>query len=396
MHERDVLFLESIFKKYYYDSISGMPTPDSILKREFGYQKFATTGMIRHIRFADAAEMRVRILREAPSDVYCSNAYYGFPEMEMSQKDWQGADLIFDIDAKDLQLSCRSGHELDVCSGCGRATPCIAANTKETADVICDCSNKETRQLRRKSLPCKKCIDASKSQVRRLAGLLCDDLAIPRDHIMVYFSGNEGFHLHITHDNAYKALDARARASLAEYITLKGVLPESVGVHKGVPINKNEIASITDAGWRGRLAKVMFGSASGRDRILSDIAKTPDPYSEIQRLLYDAAGTIGIRIDPGVTMDVHRVFRMPYTLNGKSGMLKMSCALDALDSFDPHMSAVVLDGQSAMTIESDCPLKFKLGGRRAGPYNRGERVEVPAYEAAYLICKGLAKLPDSL
>ena len=30
-----------------------------------------------------------------PSDVFCSNAYYTFPNMPMSEKEWKEADIIF-------------------------------------------------------------------------------------------------------------------------------------------------------------------------------------------------------------------------------------------------------------------------------------------------------------
>ena len=33
-----------------------------------------------------------------------------FPNLSMNEKDWKEADLIFDIDAKDLNLPCREHH----------------------------------------------------------------------------------------------------------------------------------------------------------------------------------------------------------------------------------------------------------------------------------------------
>ena len=45
------------------------------------------------------------LMTNLPCDVFCSNGYYSFPNLPMAEKDWKEADLIFDIDAKDLNLS---------------------------------------------------------------------------------------------------------------------------------------------------------------------------------------------------------------------------------------------------------------------------------------------------
>ena len=36
----------------------------------------------------------------------------------MNEKDWKEADLIFDIDAKDLNLECRKSHTISKCNEC--------------------------------------------------------------------------------------------------------------------------------------------------------------------------------------------------------------------------------------------------------------------------------------
>ena len=67
--------------------------------------------MTRHISIKDDKELHLMLMQNIPSDVYCSNAYYTyFQILPMNEKDWKEADLIFDIDAKDLNLPCREGH----------------------------------------------------------------------------------------------------------------------------------------------------------------------------------------------------------------------------------------------------------------------------------------------
>jgi hypothetical protein len=42
-------------------------------------------------------------------------------------------------------------------------------------------------KTRKKSLPCKNCIDASKIEVEKLSEVLINDLAITKENIQVYF-----------------------------------------------------------------------------------------------------------------------------------------------------------------------------------------------------------------
>ena len=60
--------------------------------------------MTRHISVKDEKALHLLLMQNVPSDVYCSNARYSFPNLPMNEKDWKEADLIFDIDAKDLRV----------------------------------------------------------------------------------------------------------------------------------------------------------------------------------------------------------------------------------------------------------------------------------------------------
>ena len=48
-------------------------------------------------------------------------------------------------------------------------------------------------------------------------------------------------------------------------------------------------------------------------------------------------------------------------------------------------------GDEETEVTADCPITFRLGGRKFGPY-AGERIGVPAYAAAYMLCKRLASV----
>jgi len=368
--EKDVPVLEAAFKKYYFDNFDLIDIPERIHEREFGYQKF-NSGMIRHIALRDDRALRLVLMNNSPADVYCSNGYYTFPGLAMAEKDWKGADLIFDIDAKDLGLECRREHTCSKCSECQRTF----RDSKTCPD--CD-SNKVTSR----SFPCETCIKAAKGEVEKLSGILVDDLGVDPQKILVYFSGNEGFHIQVP-NSGYQELGSRERAELSDYITFKNIMPETLGMSKNRP-TKEDFPELDERGWRGRAAQELFGSKSRRSKTISGILK--DGYDAFAKTLLEIAPKIGAVIDPGVTMDIHRIFRLSGTLNSKSGLAKMRCT--NLKKFDPYTDACLVDDAETEVL-ADCPVRFSLNKKKFGPYD-GEKVSVPKYAAAYMICKNFA------
>ena len=372
MHEGDAALLEGLFKRYYFESAASIKAPPQIGQREFGYQRF-NGSMVRHLALKDENELRLMLVSNAPAGVYCSNAYYSFPDLEMDQKDWKGADLIFDIDAKDLALECRDSHTVRLCrdcqAPCGDASPCGRCSSTRRSQV---------------SVTCGRCIDASKAEVIKLREILTDDFGIdPRD-IRTYFSGNEGFHVY-AHAPPLEGLSSRERNELVDYIRFSWAVPERFGMTKGQKKNLDLTLPETDeGGWGGRVARHLFRNKTGRRKFIAGLGS--GAYGAYQEALREAAGSAGARIDPHVTTDTHRIFRMPGSINGKSGLAKVLCA--DLDGFDPYDVACVLGG-SPLEVIANCPVSFRLKGTDFGPY-RGERVSVPGYAAAYMICKGLA------
>ena len=372
MQESDIKFLEDSFKKYYFEHFDLIRVPERTSEREFGYQKF-NSGMTRHIQIKDDKELHLLFMQNVPSDVYCSNAYYTFPNLQMNEKDWKEADLIFDIDAKDLNLSCRENHMISVCNDCNE----VSKNSKQC--LKCDSSKSE-----KKSLPCKNCIDSSKTEVTKLSEILVNDFAIDQENIHVYFSGNEGFHVYV-YNSQFQQIGSRERSELADYIMLRGSIPETFGMKKFKP-NRLLFPDFNDKGWRGRFSKHMFGSKSKRSKIISELLV--NGYSSFQKTLDDISENIGVKIDPNVTMDIHRIFRLPGSINSKSGLVKIQCK--NLSKFDPYVEASFLSDDSVEVI-ANSPIEFKLKNKKFGPYNN-EKVTVPIFAAVYMICKKLARI----
>jgi len=134
MLEQDLKLLEGTLKKYYFNNFNLIHVLERTSEREFGYQKF-NSGMIRHISIKTNEELRLLLTNNVPSDVYCSNAYYSFPNLPLNEKDWKEADLIFDIDAKDLHLDCRREHSCIKCHDC--------ENVSKTQSSCPNCNSKK-------------------------------------------------------------------------------------------------------------------------------------------------------------------------------------------------------------------------------------------------------------
>jgi len=343
MNEIDIKFLQDSFKKYYFNHFDLITSPERTSEREFGYQKF-NSGMFRHISLKDNKELHLLFMQNIPSDVYCSNAYYAFPNSPMSEKDWKEADLIFDIDAKDLNLSCRKNHTISICNECNEIS-------KDTSQ----CVKCNSTKLEKKSLPCKNCIDASKIEVNKLSNVLINDLGIDKENIHVYFSGNEGFHVYVYHSQ-FQQMGSKERSELVE------------------------------KGWNGRFSKYVFGSKSKRSKIISELLDSG--YPSFQKTLDDVSENIGVKIDPNVTMDIHRIFRLPGSINSKSGLTKILCT--DLTKFNPYTDACFLNDDSVEVL-ANCPIEFKLKNKKFGPYTN-EKISLPTYAAVYMICKKLATI----
>ncbi|MCV0410634.1 DNA primase small subunit domain-containing protein [Nitrosopumilus sp.] len=372
MQDSDIKFLEDSFKKYYFEHFDLIRVQERTSEREFGYQKF-NSGMTRHIQIKDDKELHLLFMQHIPSDVYCSNAYYSFPNLPMNEKDWKEADLIFDIDAKDLNLPCRENHTISICNECSQ----VSNDSRQ-------CRKCNSTKLEKKSLPCKNCIDSSKIQVEKLSEILVDDFAIDKENIHVYFSGNEGFHVYV-YNSQFQKIGSRERSELSDYIMLRGAIPETFGMKKFKP-NRSSFPDFDDNGWKGRFSKYVFGTKSKRSKIISELLV--NGYSSFQKTLDDVSENIGVKIDPNVTMDIHRIFRLPGSINSKSGLTKILCK--DLTKFDPYNEASFLS-DDMVEVFANSPIEFKLKNKKFGPYNN-EKVTVPTFAAVYMICKKLARI----
>lgn len=376
MKEESLQLVKQSFKEFYFKHNDYVETPSRIAEREFGYMQFSG-GMVRHLSFKDGGELQAHLLKQIPSDVYCSCAYYINPTAPIQEKVFRGADLIFDIDADELGLKCAKGHEVWVCNDCGNV---MAAKQ--------NCDKCKSAKVEKTSLACDNCIDAGKMEVKKLVKLLQEDLNVQENEVRVYFSGNHGFHLHV-YNMEFEPLDSPSRADIADYVMGNSIIPESFGIRKNSQVAKDVLSkfpNIDEFGWRGRIVRKLMKEQSAKERVVKRILK--NGYMQFKDELNSVAREMGAHIDPKVTMDIHRVFRLQGTLNSKSGLAKAPCP--DIDNCDPFTSACVITDEEVGVRVRRSP-KFRLNENSFGPF-KDQVVKLPKYAAVYLICKGLADI----
>jgi len=175
---------------------------------------------------------------------------------------------------------------------------------------------------------CEECLGKIKGQTVSLIQMLHDDFGIKHDELTAYFSGNHGYHISVS-SALYSGLSSRERTEVVDYIRLNG---------------------FTGGGQRA------------------------------------SSSALAIKVDPSVSMDVHRIFRLPGSLHDKSGLSKKEC--DEQLSADPFDVAVALQ-EDPVRVRIVYAPRIRLKGQDFGPY-KDESVTIPTYAAAYFMLKGLA------
>jgi DNA primase small subunit len=352
MDEKVVSFLRKVYREHYFRHHDLVEIPPQIASREFGYIPFGG-GMIRHLSFKNPGELFADLVKQAPSSVYCSNALYERPTLQMDEKGWKGADLIFDIDADSIPTPCKAGHTWWFCGNCHKGG-------MGPKPAKCPGCRQETAEQVHWS--CKECLNATKEHVKRLVDYLQDDFGVERGDIQLYFSGNRGYHASVR-DPRFETADPQMRSEIARYVKGTGFSLKA----------QDRTPGHADMGW-SRRADLYLSTTDGASHAKKN-----------QKLTNQIVASNAALIDESVTTDIHRVFRMPGTLHGSSGMLKMR--VDSLESFDPQTQPVVLSGET-VTVRVYFSPEFYLKGAWFGPFN-SSIVQIPIYAAVFLLARGL-------
>jgi len=383
-------FLKNRFKEYY-ETID-IKLPDRFGRREFAFVLFGGKGMLRHLSFNRIINFKKFLKDRIPAHAYYSTAYYQKPDAPtMQEKNWMGAELIFDLD---------SDHLVD-------------AEKYSYAEQL----------------------ELVKREFYKLVDdFLLNDFGFDEKNLDLYFSGGRGYHCHVKDKNIFD-LDSNERREIVDYITGRDLI-DSLLFHEQVtgtkrygekryPSGKSlKMPTPDESGWRGRISKGMID-------IVDEIKKSEDPIkkleeygvnkSDAEKLLDDLSEERVKRIKEGnldqsktirkfflnnalrktavsicagetdepVTCDIKRLIRLPSSLHAKTGLKVTKITLDSLGDFDPLRDAIVFPDNS-VKVEINRPIKMKIKGEE---YNLqpGEE-ELPIYLAVFLIGRRIANI----
>jgi DNA primase small subunit len=409
-----VRWLNGVFAEWY--RRNPPPMPDRFTRREFGYilwpERPGTPPFLRHKAYDNAERFHSYLRYAGPHSVYYSTAYYRRPgEMKMLDKQWLGAELIFDLDADHLAEAEKAKAE-------GREMP--------LAD-----------QLR-----------IVKAQFKRLLDeFLFGDFGLGENDVWITFSGGRGYHAHVVQEKLL-SLGNRERREIVDYVTgklpvEKGTTEADVSVFMEREVTKARewkgkvtaeetfrIAPVTAPGWPGRVSRTLTQlldanvfsqerpaarkwlmsldgvGATTADKFLEKVDRLRGTESSVESML--ARGLISHRSDPlfriadkalaqhtipmakgetdePVTADTKRLIRLPGSLHGKSGLKVVTLTRSSLDAFEPLRDAVAFPPEPTRIIPRN-DATMTLGGETVS-VKKGEPVDVPLPHAVFWLAR---------
>ena len=387
---RSIEFVKECFKQYYTNN--KLELPDRFGKREFAFVLFSGRGMMRHIGFDKRNDFLNFIKQKIPYHTYYSSAYYQLPNAPtMSEKNWMGAELIFDLDSDHLPNAEKISYE--------------------------------------------KQLDLVKKEFYKLVNdFLINDFGFNEKYIELYFSGGRGYHCHVK-DPKILNLDSNERREIVDYITGRD-LKDSLLFHEQVtstvkikgrtiPSSKTlKMPKPDEPGWKGRISRGIIEIVNeikeseypieklkeygvkekDAENLLNDLSEERirrikegnlDQSKTIRKFfLNNALRKTAVLVSAGetdepVTCDIKRLIRLPGSLHGKTGFKVVKIALDELNDFDPLRDAVVLSDE-LVKVDVCQPINIKMKGEM---FNLEKGViDIPTYLAVFLIGRRLGNV----
>ena len=380
-------YLKDKFQEYYQNA--EITLPPRFTSREWGFLSWKGGIMNRHVNFRTIKEVKTYLARIAPAHCYHSVAYYKDPSKNtMIDKKWQGADLIFDLDADHLP---------------------------------------EMEDVKKGKIPFSKLMEYIREQTYRLVvDVLLRDFGLSEEDLLITFSGGRGYHVHVRTPELL-TLPSGARREIADYLTGKGLDLNKIlidaGYTKEYPIRgkgierKNlgiEKLPKKDAkGWQGIITRYihntlddlreknddekkpimkklgvsrdMLDFKDSNDDIFNKLSKTPK-----KRFVKIALKETAIYPDEPVTGDIHRLIRLPGSLHGGSGLKVTTMDSKKLEKFDPMKDAIAF-GDNLVKIRSivSHPVTMGDGLTTLKPESV---VDLPERTAIYFMARNWANL----
>jgi len=399
--DAELRWVKLAFKKYYSMRANDIHVPSKIENREFAFALFGGTGMVRHIAFKSGEELKEYLIFNVPRHAFHSSAYYSYPAADtMEDKEWLGADLVFDIDVDHIVTPCKALHDTWLCPKCG-------ATGKGFVQACPKCGDEN---LKRKTWVCETCINVARDEVIKLIDMLLSDFGFSDKEVYAVFSGHRGFHVHVEAESVLE-LGQDARREIADYVRGLG-LNYKAFTTEGSRANLYRLtAKPEDPGWHGRVARsVMDWFLSLDDREVLKVTRgrrvsVLKKYSAIARSSEDAdwiesleltrrewenilsliAKSEGVEIDERVTIDIKRLIRLPGSLHGKTGLKVVKLSIYDVENSDILKTARVFSDEEVRVRAKDLPAKVLDAEFKE---QVDGVVHVPLYLAVYLVANG--------
>jgi DNA primase small subunit len=376
-----------VFREHY--RAAPPPLPPRYGRREFGFLWTGKKFFLRHTSFSSPEAFHDFLVKEAPHHCYYSTAYYKTPHAAtMKEKEWLGADLIFDLDADHLPNADKMGFE---------------------------------EQLR----------EVKKQATKLLHEFILGDFGFDEQHVRIVFSGGRGYHFHVT-DPRVLQLDSAARREVVDYISPNDTVAALLAEHYVKKVawdttafgaqKDNKIPPADAGGWDGLMTRTIIATireavATGThpevsgvgEKTWADIVQRASPerldeMARTGRLTIPALNNKKVlngfveyakvhaegETDEPVTADIKRLIRLPGSLHGKTGLRVTPLSIDEFASFDPLRDAVALGDEPARVVVSK-PVDTVLRGER-WQVQPGEQ-ELPLYVAMFATLRRAALRP---
>lgn len=393
----ELVFARRQFADYY--SRHSMSSVRNLESREFGFMFFDKTYVHRHVGFSDAASLGRYLSQKAPSHAYYSAAYYQKPWAgTMKEKEWLGADLIFDLDADHVRGS--------------------------------------------ESLPYQQMLQRVKEVLMRLYDeFICADFGFSEKDTEIVFSGGRGYHIHVYSD-AVRRMGNHERREIVDYITAQeldlGILLSTRAVEEtghGKTLKSTRLPELAEGGWyaKTRMALTRFLDSlesmtmeqaiecltkegmtkrqaermhavlfeEGRkSRLLNEniLDLLTDRDGDMRKLISIIRGKsvewMGGQTDEPVTSDIHRLIRLPGSLHGKTSLKVVSLTREELAGFDPLRDAVADFPEGTVSVLSERAFTSDPLGGEAVSLVEGLN-EIPLSMALFLILRRKVTMPKT-
>jgi DNA primase small subunit len=419
----DFPYLKRLFQAYYTEKRADIPLVNMFENREFGFLSWDEKAyMKRHMSFKTHESLTKHLIDTGPRHLYSSGALYLQPDnIDMDNKEYQGCDLIIDIDVDHFYTPCKDKHDLWWCKEC---------NASGTG-MIKKCPKCKKLKIKTLTWICEDCLEIAKNEINKLIfDFLIPDFNMEKKDMRIAFSGHRGYHLKIE-NKMIRKLTSEDRREIADYVSgdnisleilglseessgIYGLIKENIGWPKKIVSKIEEVVKhksnteIQDLLERiGLKANTIKSFINYKNDFLTVLSNKNNNLWSIEgfglktweTFLKGIIGEIGAEIDEPVTIDTHRLIRYPGSLHGKSGFKAQELALDELDKFNPlnekneKLDPIVFHSKKLHNLEIIEQLvpETKIKGEKYGPYKLGEKIEVPHHIAVFLLCKGVAK-----